>query len=218
MKKEILLLLILLSATASSYAQYSRFGAKVGGGYTTITGSDVSSASIDNKAGLHAGIIYNFDFVSSLSFQSELLYSRKGFIYNNQLVGQNEMYAGDVNFNYLELPLLIRVQRFGLFLEAGPYLGYLLHAGSDVNRVSLNSTGGTEPTVIGRQDFSTADFKRFDYGYAVGAGFIMDNGFFISIRNTGGLRSISTQDAAQRNMAWQLSLGFLMPVFQPAGL
>lgn len=209
-KKALLLTLLLLAGAFTTYAQYSRFGAKVGGGFTTIVGNDAPSGTIESKAGIHIGLIYDYDFISALAFQAELQYSRKGFIYRSYPVTQTEAYAGDVNLDYLELPLLIRAQRYGLFAEAGPYLGYLFRASSDVNRLRINSTGGTEPTSLGQQEFSAADFQRFDYGYAVGAGFIMDNGFFVSIRNTGGLRSISRQDLSQRNTAWQLSLGFLM--------
>lgn len=218
MKKISLLITLLLICAYTAQAQFSYFGAKGGGGFTTAVGQDAPSGSINYSAGLHAGIMYQYQFISNMGVQTELLYSRKGFVFDDYLINANESLAGDVYLDYLELPMLLKVRSGGLFAEAGPYVGYLLRGAGDVNRFNAATLNDPEPVAIGAQEIYTDNFRSFDYGYAIGGGLILDNGFFVSLRHTGGLRSFSAEDLSRRNLVWQLSIGFLMPVRVPVGL
>ena len=93
-------------------------------------------------------------------------------------------------------------------------MGYLLNVGNKVNMVSTDPTADP-PTVLGRADFDRDNFNSFDAGYAVGAGLMLESGFFLNVRHTGSLRPFPKQDLTQRNLVWQLSIGFLMPARRP---
>lgn len=199
----------------AAQAQYYRYGAKAGGGFSTAVGKDVSSDQINHLAGIHAGLVFTYEFVSRLGVQAELNYARKGFVYDNYrrendaTIPPGTALAGDSRLDYIELPLLVKVQKAALFLEAGPYLGYLLNVSSDVNLVETVLTD--PPAVLEPRNFSREAFNSFDVGYAVGGGLMLQNGFFMSIRNTGSLRPFPKEDLKQRNLAWQLSIGYLVP-------
>ncbi|MCC9136480.1 porin family protein [Pontibacter silvestris] len=217
MKKTITIIALTFLPLLTAQAQYTRFGAKVGGGFTHAVGSDAPSDEIRHIASLNAGFIYSYEFVSALAVQAELNYAEKGFVYEGYPLNDDEYMDGDIRLRYIELPLLAKIRKGGLFAEAGPYVAYLVDEYSQTDRLSSTNQGSSSPVVLGPQEYSINDFNRFDYGYTVGVGIIMDNGFFLSVRNTGGLRSFS-KNLTQRNMAWQLSIGYLRPPQQPANL
>ncbi len=174
-------------------------------------GEHAPSDQVNRYASLHAGLIAAYDFASPVTLHSELLYSNKGFTYSTYEVNQTEAYAGDLRMNYLELPLLLKLRAGGLFAEAGPYLGYLISTNSDVSRINSSTAGSANPQILGHQEFERSEFRPFDYGYAIGGGLAFENGFFLGIRHTSGLRSFSSQDLNMRNSVWQVSIGYLLP-------
>ncbi len=207
MRASILLIIFILAAMLPAQAQFVRVGAKAGGGVSNALGSDTKS-NVNYKASLHSGLILNLEFSPTFATQLEPQYSSKGFTYDDYPTEQGEALAGDVALRYIEVPLVARIRKAALFAEAGPYIGFLLNVNSDVNRLQLQS--GQDPVVLGEQEFVTDDFEKIDYGYAVGGGLILESGFFISVRNTGGFRSFS-KDLEQRNINWQLSIGYIFP-------
>ncbi|TXK36672.1 PorT family protein [Pontibacter qinzhouensis] len=211
MKKKILLLLLVLSPILAAEAQYFRFGGKAGGGVAGASGNDAPSDQINRYASIHVGLIAAYDFAAPITLHSELLYIKKGLTYSTYDVNPTEYYSGDLRLNYLELPLLVKYRAGGLFAEAGPYLGYLLSLNSDVSRYNSSSAGGATPQVIGPQNFNRNQFQAFDYGYAIGGGLAFENGFFMGLRHTGGLRSFSSEELNMRNSVWQISIGYLLP-------
>ncbi|WP_242929417.1 porin family protein [Pontibacter vulgaris] len=205
MKAFILPIVLILSLPVQ--AQFFHVGAKAGGGFSNALGSDAKS-NVNYKAGLHSGLILNLEFSPVFATQLEPQYSTKGFTYDDYPTEQGEALAGDVALRYLEIPLIAQVKKASLFAEAGPYIGFLLNTKSDVNRLQLQP--GQEPIILGEREFITDEFEKIDYGYAVGGGLILDTGFFVSVRNTGGFSSFS-KDLNQRNFNWQLSIGYIMP-------
>ncbi|MCJ8164816.1 PorT family protein [Pontibacter sp. E15-1] len=201
MKTLVLSLTLLLAPLLMAEAQYARFGAKGGVGFASPHGTDGSSDYTNYLGVYHAGGIVSYEFVSRIAVQAELLYAQKGFVYEDYSFNQNDEVTGDLRLHYLELPLLFKLQKGGLFAEAGPYAGYLLAT----NNTFEVSTSGTSPPA-----FYTSDrLQRFDYGYTVGLGIMLDNGLFMSFRNTGGFRSV-TKDLDQKNLDFRLSVGYLL--------
>ncbi|ARS36594.1 porin family protein [Pontibacter actiniarum] len=213
MKKTLLFLLFILAPVLLAQAQYTRFGAKVGGSLYAVQGDDGSSDVTDNLAGFHGGVVLCYEFVSRLALQAELLYEQKGFVYDEYPLNVAEALADDHRLHYLTLPLMLKLQKGGLFVEGGPYLGYLLAENTEVVRVERNS-GNTEPAILGDYPLSMDDFERWDYGYTVGIGIEMDNGFSFSLHNTGGLTSFS-KTLDQKNFGFKLSIGYLIPSPSP---
>ncbi|MFT2009245.1 porin family protein [Pontibacter sp. 13R65] len=211
MKKKVLLLLLVLSPILAAQAQYFRFGGKAGGGVGGAVGKDAPSEQINRYASAHVGLIAAYDFVSPVTLQSELLYIKKGFTYSNYEANQTDAYSGDLRLNYIQLPLLVKLRAGGLFVEAGPYGSYLVSVNSDVSRIDLSTAGSASPVILGQQGFDRSEFQSFDYGYAIGGGLAFDNGVFLGLRHTGGLRSFSSQGLNMRNSVFQLSIGYLLP-------
>ena len=206
MKKALLFFVLISAPLMLAQAQYARFGAKAGGGFASTYGADGSSDYTNPLGVYHIGGIVSYEFVSRIAVQAELLYAQKGFTYEDFIYAPGEDLSGDLRLHYLELPLLFKLQKGGLFAEAGPYIGYLLSASDDFRL----STAGTNPDVEPPSFYDSDHLQRFDYGYTVGLGIMLDNGFFMSIRNTGGFRSFS-KDLDQKNLDFRVSIGYLIP-------
>jgi hypothetical protein len=209
MKKTLLFLLLMLAPVLMAQAQYFRFGAKGGGEFSSVKGDEGSSDYTDPLAGLHAGFMGSYEFVSRLAVQADLLYVQKGFTYDGYEVSASERVGGDVRLHYIELPLLIKIEKGGLFAEAGPYAGYLVDTATDFEVDSVDPDQGTSLR------YKPDELNRFDYGYAAGVGIILDNSFFMNIRYTGGLRSFS-KELDQKNSDIRLSIGVLLAAPNPA--
>ena len=209
--------MLLIAPLLAAQAQFVRFGAKTGGGFSRAAGDDASSDYINSLAGLHAGLLLTLEFTPAFAAQFEPQYSQKGFVYDNYTRNAAEALNGDLRLHYLEVPLLFKYRKAALFVEAGPYAGYLLAVNSDVKVVSPDDPNPEDPTILGDQDYSRSDFRDMDYGYAIGGGINLTNGFFFGIRHTGSLRNIPARDLSQRNQVFQLSIGYLLPASQIMG-
>ncbi|SFH33968.1 porin family protein [Pontibacter chinhatensis] len=209
MRKTLLLLLFILVPALLAQAQYARLGAKVGGNLSRVQGSDGSSSLTNNLAGFNGGLILSYEFVSRLALQAELQYEQKGFVYDNYPISTNEVLTDDHRLHYLTLPLMLKLQKGGLFVEGGPYVGYLVGESTQVKRVDSQSAGSDNPVILGNYSLHLTDFERWDYGYTVGIGLELDNGFFVSLHNMGGLTSFS-KALDQKNFGFKLSIGYLL--------
>ncbi|WP_276499803.1 porin family protein [Pontibacter litorisediminis] len=209
MKKTLLLPLFILLPLLMAQAQYARFGAKVGGNLSSVQGSDGSPNTTNNLAGFNGGLILSYEFVSRLAVQAELQYEQKGFVYDEYPLNATEVLIDDHRLHYLTLPLMLKLQKGGLFVEGGPYLGYLIGESTEVKRVDRATVDEPNPTVLGNYALSMDDFERWDYGYTVGVGLELDNGFFVSVHNAGGLTSFS-KALDQKNFGYKLSIGYLI--------
>lgn len=202
MKKAFLFFALMFAPLLLAQAQYARFGAKAGGGFASPYGADGSSDYTNYLGVYHIGGIVSYEFVSRIAVQAELLYAQKGFTYEDFRYTQSDDISGDLRLHYIELPLLFKLQKGGLFAEAGPYAGYLLSAKDDF-RVDIKGANLPPPF------YDSDRLNRFDYGYTVGIGIMLDSGFFMSFRNTGGFRSI-TKDLDQKNLDFRVSIGYLI--------
>ncbi|WP_426058862.1 porin family protein [Hymenobacter sp. B1770] len=188
MKKVILSLGLLAGVATAANAQEVRFGLKGGVNYSTIT-TDDNDEDIESKIGLLGGAFANFGLSDLISIQPEVLYSQKG--------AQSEsMNDAKFKLNYIDVPVLVKVNAGGLFFEGGPQVGFL--AGAKI-------TDGT--TSVDVKD----NFKSVDFGYAVGLGYQAESGPMIGLRYNGGITNISKETSDNdktRNSAFQLYVGF----------
>ncbi|AKD02457.1 porin family protein [Pontibacter korlensis] len=209
MKKTLLLLLFILSPVLLVQAQYTRFGAKVGGNLYKVQGDDGSSNTTNTLAGFHGGVVVSYEFVSRLAVQGELLYEQKGFVYDEHPLNATEALADDHRLHYITLPVMLKLQKGGFFVKGGPYIGYLIAEATQVKRLDRSTLDDPAPTELGNYRLSMDDFERWDYGYTVGLGIELDNGFSLSFHNTGGLTSFS-KALDQKNFGFKLSIGYLL--------
>lgn len=170
MKKILLTLITIIAINAATSAQI-RFGVKGGINLANVSKIEqgVSYVTSSNLA-FHVGIVLDSPLSENFSIQPALLFSQKGFIFNDS----RDIY--ELTSNYIEVPVnfLYHVTD-ALTVGAGPYLGYALSAsGKETSR-------GKSQTI----DFDLA--KRIDYGINITAGYEVIAGLVISANYSLGL-------------------------------
>jgi hypothetical protein len=191
MKKVILSLALAAGISATASAQ-TTFGIKAGASLTSASGDNTSNTK--SIVGFVGGLAANFGFSDLISLQPELLYSMKG--------AKEE--AGGLKvtdrLNYLDVPVLLKVNADGLFFEAGPQVGFLLS-----RKTTYEGANVADRT-------STDGLRKVDLGYAVGLGYQLESGPSIGIRYNGGILDVNDPSVSgdkQRNSAFQLQLGYM---------
>jgi hypothetical protein len=162
--KKIFLLIVMAGSFAAANAQIS-YGVKGGLNVANIGGEDVD----DNKAklGFHLGGFVNVPVAERISVQPELVFSAQG-----------AKFEGDSKYNldYLNVPVLARYTiPSGFFAETGPQLGFL---------VSAKAKNDGDKTNV--KDY----FKKTDFSWALGVGYLMQSNMGVSARFNLGLSKL----------------------------
>ena len=177
-------------AAPAAQAQSVRFGLKAGGTLSNLAGDLISQDLYKNRFGFHGGAMVNVGLLADdlLALQLEALYSQKGFNYADQesstLLGTYRT-TGHVRYNYLDVPLLLRVKTNGLFFEAGPQYSYLFS-------IAASRTYSYNGNILSTSTGGTSDLdrvKRNELGYAAGLGFQADSGLLLGLRYNGAFNS-----------------------------
>ncbi|GGK84719.1 porin family protein [Rufibacter glacialis] len=213
MKKIVLFVAAALTFSVAQAQNGPRIGIKAGANYSNISGKELANEDIyENKLGFVGGLTANFDLTGDgfLSIQPELLFSQRGYQYRDEeYTIDNITYKskGDMNYNYLDLPVLLRINAGGLFFEGGPQVSYL-----------LGIKDKTE-TKIGNNDFDNSrridkdDLSELEIGYAAGLGYQTEAGLSLGLRYTGGINALAKDDHDElgnaRHSAFQLTLGYV---------
>lgn len=195
MKKTILLLALAGGVSTAAQAQYRgrggnvSLGLKAGASLTNFVGEDAKG--FDNRFGFHAGAFANIGFTKLFAFQPEVIYSQKGAHFANN---------GDagLRLHYIDVPLSFHVNTDGFFFEAGPQVGFLVAAKSEIGSVTTDAKSA---------------LKTVDFGYLAGLGYQLKHGLGIGLRYNGAfsnaykevaLSSGSVYQQRTRNSAFQL--------------
>ncbi|TDW52521.1 outer membrane protein with beta-barrel domain [Flavobacterium sp. 270] len=158
----------------------TEFGVK--GGFNMSNLTDNQGDVDDNNVlyGFNAGVYATLPISDFVAIQPELLFTTKGA----KLEYDNAFANGDVKFrlNYIELPLLVRVNVTKNFnIHAGGYASYL---------VSSKVTGDGATDV--NEDIDTDNFNKFDAGIAAGVG-VDFNPISIGLRYNYGLTTVGKE-------------------------
>lgn len=230
MKKSTVLVAALLSAAAfsSAHAQGVRLGLRAGANYTNLSGNIKNENTYNNKLGFAGGIILNAPIVENFfSIQPELLYSQKGFEnkpneYDNTIagIGYKEKREGKVNYNYLDLPILAKINADGFYFEAGPQISYLLSSSNETKTTRTNTVSGKVDTFEAQNQNDVSDLNRTELGYAAGLGYQAENGLSVGLRYAGAFSDLVKSENGDtyfngdlknaRHSAFQVSLGYLI--------
>ncbi|MFC6996166.1 porin family protein [Rufibacter roseus] len=215
MKKIVLFLAAALSFSVAQAQNGPRIGLKAGVNYSNLSG-DLKEDRYENKIGFVGGITANFPLTSDnfLSIQPELLFSQKGYKYRDieykNAMNQTIKNKGEVSYNYLDLPILLRVNAGGLFFEGGPQVSYLLGI-KDNTEVSVDGDTFRETSTKIDKD----NLAEIEIGYAAGIGYQTGNGLSLGLRYNGSINSLAKNDgdelANARHSVFQLTLGFMIP-------
>lgn len=218
MKKTLILAGALATAAMfsaqQSHAQGIRFGLKAGANLTNLSGSIENDGFYKNKVGFVGGAMLNVGLLADgfLSLQPEVLYSQKGYKYDESAVFNTVSYSGKSTYNYIDVPVLLKLNAGGVFFEAGPQYSYLLNVKDD-SQQSIAGVVNTNYTA----DRSLDRVNRNEIGYVAGLGFQSNGGFLLDVRYNGSFTDFA-KDGYQnndlrnaRNQVFQASVGFLLP-------
>ena len=193
MKKIVLAIAILI--TLSSNAQKINFGIKAGLNMSMLTGSKDQIMSSTN--GFFAGTLLEFKILEKIALQPELLFSAQGAKFESK----DLTFSTTRKMDYLILPIMVKYYiKSGLFVEAGPQVGFLLSANQDVeNRITNISTS---------ENIKDAT-KDFDMAANVGIGYDILDKIVTQIRYCIGITNTSTLENTDiKNGVFQLSVGY----------
>ena len=225
MKKTAFLATALLATAAisSAQAQDIRFGLRAGANYSNLSGNIKNEDTYNNKVGFLGGVMLNVPLLADdlLSIQPEILYSQKGFENKptefSSVLGKQKR-EGNVNYNYIDVPLLLKFKALGFVAEAGPQYSYLLSSNNETKTTTTPTVGS--PTVSETKDKNdVSGLNRNELGYLAGVGYEATNGLSLNLRYTGAFSDLVKSDNTYfngdlknaRHSAFQLSLGYLIP-------
>ncbi|ALW84835.1 hypothetical protein AUC43_06880 [Hymenobacter sedentarius] len=231
MKKSAFLVAALLATAAVSSAQAQdgiRLGFRAGANYSNLAGNIQNESTYNNKVGFLGGVMLNVPVTSDgfFSVQPEVLYSQKGFEnkpteYSRTLplLGtRTEKREGKVNYNYLDVPVLLKINAGGFVAEAGPQYSYLLSSNNET-QTTVTANGKSE-TSSAQNKNDVSGLNRNELGYVAGVGYQAENGLSLNLRYNGALSDFVKSDNSTyfngdlknaRHSAFQLSLGYLIP-------
>ncbi|MDQ6527699.1 porin family protein [Flavobacterium sp. LHD-85] len=181
MKKILLLAVFTVLGFVNINAQEIKFGAKAGLNFATISEDNTENA--DFVTSYNIGIMSEIPLSEKFSFQPEIMYSRQGYSFNNDVIAMN----------YLNIPLMGKYYvTKGFSLEAGPQIGFLLSAKNEKTDVKDS-------------------FNTFDFGVNFGLGYKLENGLNFGVRYNLGLTDINNVDNSSiknKNGVFQVSVGY----------
>jgi opacity protein-like surface antigen len=166
--KSLTFLMLLLTPVINSYAQKSKFSIAVNSLTTNFNYGNLNAelnSYKKNYQGFQAGFSYQAGITPMFSVVPEIYFAMKGGTLkeSNPLTGAKST----LRINSLEMPVLARLHIKKLYVNAGPYAGYNVGG-----RIKVNGTNSTAETIT-KLSFgsSSADFKRWDFGFQAGAGY-----------------------------------------------
>ncbi|RZK95581.1 MAG: PorT family protein [Hymenobacter sp.] len=209
--------LVAVAAAPAAHAQSVRFGLKAGANLSNLSGDLTQQDQYKNRFGFQGGAMLNLGLIDDdfLAIQLEALYSQKGFKYaDQQFTVLNTTYrnTGNVRYDYLDVPVLLRLKTGGVFFEAGPQYSYLLN-------ISNNRTFTQNGNVVSSASSTTSNLdnvKRNELGYAAGLGFQAESGFLIGLRYNGAFTDFAKDGYSNnefrnaRNSTFQAYVGFML--------
>ncbi len=174
MKKKALLIPFFLTVI-NAYSQSGskiKFGIKIGVAFakSKLEYPDNSLYKFQTKSGLIAGGYADFGINKNVTFQSALLYVRKGVIEGTQSYQYN--YRSGKLYNYLEIPVNI------LYSSPAKKGNYFIG-------------GGLSPAIKLNNYLYGDELKSFDLGVNLLAGYKFPIGFSINLGYTHGLLNVS---------------------------
>ncbi|OXA85479.1 porin family protein [Flavobacterium hercynium] len=156
----------------------TEFGVKGGFNMSNLYQNDADDENV--LYGFNAGVYATLPISDFIAIQPELLFTTKGA----ELEYDNAFASGNAKFklNYIELPLLVRVNITKNFnVHAGGYASYL---------VSSKVTGSG--SIDFSEDIDTDDLNKFDAGLSAGVG-VDFNPISVGVRYNYGLTTVGKE-------------------------
>lgn len=179
-----------LTTLTMSAQEDSKFTVKVGGGLSSVVGSDADTKTIFSYK---VGASYDWGLSEHFSIMPGLEFATKGF--------KSDGIDGNISMSYLQIPIFA-AYKFNisdgkkLVVKAGPYVSYGLF-GSDIEWYDGSSTNIFD---------SDEGFDRFDAGIIAGVSFEF-NQFVVGLEYSRGLKKLDS-DYSEFNQAYGIVFGY----------
>ena len=188
----------------------ARLGLTAGLNVSTFDGNGLGPTS--NRHGFVGGLILVTPFAQNFSTQLEALYSMKGM----KSLSSNATNYATFKLNYIEIPLMLRADApvsmpVKPFAFSGPAFDFQVSCGSDAVANGRSTSASCDD--IESSSSSGLQFRKFDVGWVVGAGFGFDvnnRRISLSARYEVGLRGITTVGSSKNR-----ALSFMASVEAP---
>jgi hypothetical protein len=226
MKKIIITVFTVLSITVLNAQS---FGFKIGGNLSGISSNMFNTDSLVNqmKPGLTGGLVFEINPVKYFGVRAEAIFSQKGYSYNinTQLDTADIVTDISVNINYIEVPVLLKLNFGPAYIAAGPYFGYAM-SGKEIAEVTVDgqklaeelyTNYGQVPSndVFKSGEFNgdNVQFTRTDFGINAGFGvkflkFFVEGRYGIGLSNIEDYQNMPPEDF-KKNYTISLSAGVL---------
>ena len=176
-------LLIIMAVCGLSQVRGQDFGVKAGYNYSTFSGETSSLSTIEGLSGFYIGGLVELPISNVLSIQPELIFSRQGVAWKRELKGFGmsvNINNADIRLDYLNIPVMAKVNLGPLFLQGGVQFGFL------VSKPKVNRLPNTSLFTLLDKD----SYNSFDFGVGVGLGFNFNRRFFAEARYTHSLTNV----------------------------
>ena len=169
-------LLIALTFFGLTQANAQNFGFKGGYNYSSFNGDVAKDNTLKGLSGFYVGALLELPLGDVLSLQPEVIYSRQGAAWEQKnILGE---FKKDLKLDYLNIPVMAKVNLGPLFLQGGVQFGFL------VDKPEVSYTAGN------RRISQTVDkdaYASFDFGVGAGLGVNLNQHFFVEARYTHSL-------------------------------
>ena len=187
MKKIALLLVFTIFGITQASAQ--NFGFKGGYNYSSLNGEVANDSSLKGRSGFYVGALLELPLGDVISLQPELVYSRQGASWEYKTLGTTT--TKDLKMDYLNIPVMAKVNLGPLFLQGGVQFGFL------VGKPEVSYTVGN---LSNSQKLDKGAYAAFDFGVGAGLGINFNSHFFAEARYTHSLtNSFDNSNTSLRN-------------------
>lgn len=231
-KKILFALAFVVGVGGTAAAQGLSYGVKVGANYANVWGKNALDG-YKYKAGFLGGLAVNYAFNDFASLQVEALYSNKGFTLDDAEVNTTAngvttkyKYEGKFNINYVDIPILAKIDAGPIFFELGPQAGIRtdsnfstdtkMKVGDDVVAESFTDNNSDVLPGYTKKDSKNGGIPRFDIGLVAGVGFDVAPGVSIGVRYNAGVKTLVDTKNVEAgdeprifNEAFQAQVGYM---------
>ncbi|MEO6456309.1 MAG: porin family protein [Ginsengibacter sp.] len=218
MKKQLLLIISIVISSLSFAQSNISFGARVGISSAGMRGDAVNNlnnlltstdgmVSTKNLTGYFAGIYAAIPVSNEVSIEPALYYSQKGYELKGALNIKGMDFLGanakaQLQSQYMDLPVLLKVNMGGLQVFAGPQFSYLMHA--DLR----TSAGILGINLLNSKMDATNQFNRWDAAVTGGIGYQFSNGINLMASYDYGLSKMdANRNVSSYNNVIKVGLG-----------
>lgn len=186
MKLYLIAILAAFMITTTVTAQHSNIGIK--GGLNLYNIANDNGNSGEAIVGYHIGLMSHFHLSEDFAFQPEIVFSTQGSEFNTP--------KAILDLNYVNVPFIFQYMfDNGFRLQAGPQIGFLLSAKTEVLNVDFDNED---------------DFESIDFGAVFGVGYVNPNSNWgIDARYNLGLSDINVNNPVSYNRGYQIGVFYL---------